>query len=99
MSQSPALRVGDFKLVGTPPLLFDLRRDPSETTDLARSMPQKVAQLLTRLAHYNRTAVPPCDRLQPDPAANPLLHGGAWMPWKGSVAGTGCPRVRGGAEY
>ena len=75
-----------------PPQLFDLRADPGESNDLAASMPTKVAELQARLAEYNATAVPPCDRLRPDPASSPRLHGGAWMPWRASVAGNGCPQ-------
>ena len=91
VAESPALRLGDYKIIGTPPLLFDVRKDPSETTDLAATMPQKLAELQARLAHYNATAVPPCDRLKPEPAADPARHGGAWMPWRESVPGNGCP--------
>ena len=68
-----------------------LQVDPSETNDLASSMPAKVAALQARIAYYNSTAVPPCDRLKPDPASNPKLHGGAWMPWRDKVVGNGCP--------
>lgn len=91
VAESPAMRVGDYKIIGTPPLLFDVRDDPSETTDLAATMPQKLAELQARLAHYNATAVPPCDRLKPEPASDPARHSGAWMPWRESVPGNGCP--------
>jgi arylsulfatase A-like enzyme len=88
---SPAIRVGRYKLIGTPPKLYDLRRDPFEQVDLAKAMPQVVVRLQQRLTEHNATAVPPCDRLRPVPAANPARHGGAWMPWNDSVHGNGCP--------
>lgn len=60
--------------------LFNITADPCERHDLAEQRPEVVQQLLARLAHYNRTAVPvyfPPD----DPRANPSQHGGAWVPW------------------
>lgn len=60
--------------------LFNITADPCERHDLAEQRPDVVQQLLARLAHYNRTAVPvyfPPD----DPRANPSQHGGAWVPW------------------
>jgi arylsulfatase A-like enzyme len=88
---SPAIRVGDYKLIGAPPQLYDVSRDPREQTDLAATMPDKVRELQERLAHYNKSAVLPCDRLPPAKASNPMLHGGAWTPWRESVPGNGCP--------
>jgi hypothetical protein len=43
----PAIRQGDYKLVGHE--LFNLALDPSETTDLAALHPQIVARLKARL--------------------------------------------------
>lgn len=60
--------------------LFNIATDPFERRDLADRRPDVVQQLLERLAHYNRTAVPvyfPPD----DPRANPNRHGRAWAPW------------------
>ena len=45
---TPAIRVGDFKLVGDE--LYNIRVDPSEEKDLAREMPEKVRTLKARLA-------------------------------------------------
>jgi len=99
---SPAIRVGDYKLLNSlsknknlnnsAPVwaLYNVVADPSETTDLAASMPDKVAAMAARIAYYNKTSVPPCDRLAPDPQSNPLLHGGVWTPWSNDT-GTGCP--------
>ena len=88
---SPSLRVGEWKVVyGTQ--LFHIAKDPSETTDLAASQPLVLARLRKRLAELNATAVPPCDRLTPDAAANPARHGGVWTPWRASVSGNGCPQ-------
>uniref|UniRef100_A0A3Q4BA01 Sulfatase N-terminal domain-containing protein n=1 Tax=Mola mola TaxID=94237 RepID=A0A3Q4BA01_MOLML len=60
--------------------LFNITADPCERQDLADQRADVVQQLLTRLAYYNRTAVPvyfPPD----DPRADPNQHGGAWVPW------------------
>ncbi len=62
--------------------LFNVTADPYERADLAEARPEVVKVLLTRLAEYNRTAVPP--RNPPDdPMADPQLHGGVWTPWLG----------------
>ncbi|MFM1801788.1 MAG: Arylsulfatase [Planctomycetota bacterium] len=49
-----ALRVGDYKLViddpNIPALLFDLRNDPGETTDLAAREPQRYREMLKRIS-------------------------------------------------
>ena len=39
--------------------LFDLARDPSETTNLADANPQVVAQMQQRIEALSREAVPP----------------------------------------
>lgn len=59
-----ALRVGDWKLVIQATLpgkaeLFDLARDPGETTDLAAQHPEQVAQLRARIEAQARGSVPP----------------------------------------
>ncbi|KAM3603671.1 uncharacterized protein V6R79_000410 [Siganus canaliculatus] len=60
--------------------LFNITADPCERQDLSEQRPEVVQQLLARLAYYNQTAVqvyfPP-----DDPRANPIRHGGAWVPW------------------
>ena len=45
---TPAIRVGDFKLVGEE--LYDIRRDPYEKNNLAAEQPAKVRELKARLA-------------------------------------------------
>ncbi|KAM9789462.1 arylsulfatase I-like [Neosynchiropus ocellatus] len=75
--------------------LFNITADPYERQDLADLRPDVVRQLLARLAHYNRTAVPvffPPD----DPRADPSNHGGAWVPWADDD-GDGDPSDHGGA--
>ncbi|XP_062309797.1 arylsulfatase I [Osmerus eperlanus] len=72
--------------------LFNITADPYERHDLANQRPDVVRQLLSRLAFYNRTAVPvrfPDD----DPRANPDLHGGAWVPWVGEEEEEGGGKV------
>jgi len=54
---TPALRVGDFKLVGEE--LYDLRRDPSETQNLAVQHPEKVRAMKARLAQLASERRPP----------------------------------------
>ena len=60
--------------------LFNIANDPNERIELSDVYPEKVQELLERLAYYNRTAVPvrfPAD----DPRSNPTFHGGFWGPW------------------
>lgn len=60
--------------------LFNISADPFERRDMTQARPEVVKLLLSRIAEYNRTAVPP--RNPPDdPMADPQLHGGVWMPW------------------
>uniref|UniRef100_A0A4W4EMJ2 Sulfatase N-terminal domain-containing protein n=2 Tax=Electrophorus electricus TaxID=8005 RepID=A0A4W4EMJ2_ELEEL len=60
--------------------LFNVSADPYERSDLAEAQPEVVKLLLSRIAEYNRTAVPA--RNPPDdPMADPQLHGGVWTPW------------------
>jgi arylsulfatase A-like enzyme len=54
---TPAIRVGDFKLVGDE--LYDIRRDPSEKQDLAAKHPDKVAAMKARLAALAKERRPP----------------------------------------
>uniref|UniRef100_A0A672K9V4 Si:dkey-174i8.1 n=1 Tax=Sinocyclocheilus grahami TaxID=75366 RepID=A0A672K9V4_SINGR len=62
--------------------LFNNTADPYERADLAESRPEEVKVLLTRLAEYNWTAVPP--RNSPDdPMDDQQLHRGVWTPWLG----------------
>ena len=61
--------------------LFNIKEDPNERNDLSASRPDKVHELLGRLAYYNSTAV--AVRYPPyDPKCNPELHGGFWEPWE-----------------
>jgi len=52
----PTIRSGDFKLMGN--MLFNIRTDPGELTDIAAQNPQRVAQLKARLAQVG-TERPP----------------------------------------
>src|SRR5687768_3731640 len=49
---TPAIRVGDFKLVGEE--LYDIAHDPSEKNNLANAQPDKVRTLKTRLDQLAR---------------------------------------------
>lgn len=71
--------------------LFNISADPFERHDLTQARPEVVKLLLSRIAEYNRTAVPP--RNPPDdPMADPQLHGGVWMPWMANKEGEGADR-------
>lgn len=63
----PALRVGDFKLVGDE--LYNIRTDPSETKDLAAGHPDKVRAMKDRLAQLarERRTPEPHDRVSEGP--------------------------------
>ena len=61
--------------------LFNINEDPNEKNDWAERMPEKVKEMLVKLAQYNATAVP-CRFPDSDPKANPSLHGGFWVPWQ-----------------
>ena len=61
--------------------LFNITADPDERNDLSLIYPDKVAELMSRLEVYNKTAVP-VRYPPPDPRANPALHGNAWVPWE-----------------
>ena len=61
--------------------LFNIANDPTERSELSRVHPEKVQELLERLAYYNSTAVP-VKFPALDPRSNPKLHGGFWGPWE-----------------
>ena len=61
-------------------LLFNIKIDPYERTEVSELYPHTVRDLLVKLAEYNSTSVPVM--YPPDhPRANPSLHGGYWEPW------------------
>ena len=86
---SPALRLGHFKLVGG--ALFNLAKDPTEGHDLAKDPAHQATlkQLQARIAHFKSTDMR-CDELTPDPASNPQHFGGVWTPWSNDTR-PGCP--------
>ncbi|XP_075535413.1 arylsulfatase B-like isoform X2 [Dermacentor variabilis] len=63
------------------PCLFDLVEDPCEYNNVADEMPEVVQRLLSRLDHYEETAVPPGNQ-EPDELANPALHSNVWVSWQ-----------------
>jgi arylsulfatase B/arylsulfatase I/J len=87
--QEAAIRLGDYKLVmgqagqKTAIQLFNVVEDAGEVNDLASTMPDKLAELQARLEYFNKTATGDVamQNAAPVPAANPVLYGGAWMPW------------------
>ena len=71
----PTIRKGDFKLMGD--LLFNIRTDPSETTDIAAKHPEIVARLTKRLEQVGRERPPLGDKpLLMDPPL-PYVYGEA----------------------
>ena len=63
-------------------VLYDLSKDPSETTDIASANTAKVAELMAIVYQYNSTGILSQDRSPPVAGADPRLHGGVWMPWE-----------------
>ncbi|XP_054708782.1 arylsulfatase B-like [Uloborus diversus] len=63
------------------PCLFDVHNDPCEFYNIADQLPEVVAQLQTSMNKYKAIAKDPAG-VPPDHAADPKLHGNAWMPWK-----------------
>ncbi|XP_038067025.1 arylsulfatase B-like [Patiria miniata] len=60
--------------------LYNIRYDPRETCNVARDHKELVLKLLQRLQFYQSGAVP-ANFPATDSRANPLLHGGLWMPY------------------
>ena len=58
--------------------------------DVAAAHQDVVARLTARIAFFQQSAVPNCDKLRPDPRSDPRLHGGAWAPWSNDTR-PGCP--------
>ena len=59
--EGAAVRAGDWKLIqtkGLPVMLYNLKDDLSESTNLADSHPEKVKELLTKYAAWNAEMVP-----------------------------------------
>ncbi|MGM0489318.1 MAG: arylsulfatase B [Planctomycetota bacterium] len=61
----PAIRSGDFKLVGDE--LYNLVEDPSETTDIASEQPEVVRQLKARLEEVGKQRPPLADLIGREP--------------------------------
>lgn len=60
--------------------LFDVENDPTERCNLAEAQPDKVRELLDRLAVYNATAVPP-QYPGPDDRCDPSRSGNVFVAW------------------
>ncbi|XP_055333781.1 arylsulfatase B-like [Paramacrobiotus metropolitanus] len=61
--------------------LFDITSEPCETNNIASVYPSTLRKLQLRLRALNDTAYPP-QILPYDPASNPDLYDGFWVPWK-----------------
>ena len=80
-----AVRVGDWKLVWQATLpsrveLYDLARDPGETTNLAGEHPETVADLKQRIEAEARQAVPPLIFAESMATLKPVLFGSVRFP-------------------
>ena len=64
----------------TSPCLFDLEADPCEYNNIALDQPTLVKSLLAELMQFAKAAQPPrnCPGYK---WANPIYHGGAWVPY------------------
>ena len=60
--------------------LFDLSKDPLETTDVHKKHPHVTVKLLNKLYEYQQSAVP-ARFPDNDPQCDPDNHGGFWSPW------------------
>ncbi|RUS83225.1 hypothetical protein EGW08_009036 [Elysia chlorotica] len=60
-------------------LLFNIKDDPSETTDIAGQFPDLVSELMDKYSAWNRTKVTPHEP-ERIALADPALHGGFWTP-------------------
>ncbi|XP_012279683.1 arylsulfatase B [Orussus abietinus] len=62
------------------PCLFNIREDPCEMVNLAKTKPVILATLEDALLKYKVTMVPPSN-LDKDPLANPANWNGTWVNW------------------
>ncbi len=69
----PTIREGDFKLMGE--RLYDIRRDPAETTDVASEHPEVVERLAGRLAAAAKERPPLGDKPLLMTPALPYVYG------------------------
>jgi arylsulfatase A-like enzyme len=69
------------------PCLFNLARDPCETTDMKLKYPTVYAKILNKLMQFQDTEVQSLVPLHSDKTkrANPRLFDDCWMPWQGSL--------------
>ena len=68
----PTIRQGDYKLMGK--LLYDVVRDPAETTDIAAQHPDVVRRLRSRLEQFDRQR-PPLGNLPVMERSLPYVYG------------------------
>ena len=61
--------------------LFNILKDPNERQDLSETEPDKLREMLDKLAQYQKTAVP-CRYPDNDRRADPKYLGGFWGPWE-----------------
>lgn len=62
--------------------LFNIIKDPCETTDLSSKNPDILQELLQKVISFNATVVPISDEMYiPDPRAHPKYWHNYWTPW------------------
>ncbi|XP_037917688.1 arylsulfatase B [Hermetia illucens] len=59
------------------PCLFNVKEDPCEQVNLAKTYPQILEKLLEKLARYNESVVPPSNKPQ-DPSGDPKYWDNIW---------------------
>ncbi|XP_015600611.1 arylsulfatase B isoform X2 [Cephus cinctus] len=63
------------------PCLFNVKEDPCEMINLAKTRPVILATLEEALMKYRVTAIP-ANNVDTDPMANPVYWNGTWVNWK-----------------
>eukprot|EP00056_Hartaetosiga_gracilis_P012096 m.190091 g.190091 ORF g.190091 m.190091 type:complete len:606 (+) comp13633_c0_seq1:177-1994(+) len=69
--------------------LYDVVKDPFETTNIADEHPEIVKELFAKLSGFNATHIPQ-NNPQTDPASNPAKFGEIWTPWRGDPVPQHC---------
>ena len=72
-----------WPLANMTPTLYNLNRDPRETTNVAAANPAVVARMLALLSPWGEQQIQVVENSTADPRADPKNFGGSWTPWLG----------------